>query len=843
MRKHSSLHHLENPQSTTHEENTLIITPSRTHNLQHSKRTHSSLHHREPTIYYTRGEHTHHYTIENPQSTTLEENTLIITSPGIHNVLHSRRTHSSLHHREPTIYHTRGEHTHHYTIENPQSTTLEENTLIITPSRTHNLPQSRRTHSSLHHQESTIYHTRGEHTHHYTIENPQSTTLEENTLIITPSRTHNLPHTIRTHSSLHHREHTIYHTHHYTIENPQSTKLEKNTLIITPSRTHNLLHSRKTHSSLHHREPTIYHTRGEHTHHYTIENPQSTTLEENTHFITPSRTHNLPHSRKTHSSLHHREPTIYHTQGEHSHHYTIENPQSTTLEENTLIITPSRTPNLPHSRRTHSSLHHPEPTIYHTRGEYTHHYTIENPQSTTREENTLIITPSRTHKLRHSRRTHSSLHHREPPIYHTRGEHTHHYTIENPQSTTLEENTLIITPSRTHNLLHSRRTHSSLHNREPTIYYTRGEHTHYYTIENPQSTTLEENTRIITQSGTHNLLHSRKTHSSLHHREPKSTTLKENTLIITPSRNHNLPHSRRTHSSSHHREPTIYYTPGEHTHHYTIENPQSSTLEENTFIITPSRIHNLPHSRRIHSSLHHREPAIYHTIGEHTHHYTIENQQATTLEENTFIITPSRTPNLPHSRRTHSSLHHREPTIYYTRGEHTHHYTIRIHNLPHSRRIHSSLHHREPAIYHTIGEHTHHYTIENQQATTLEENTLIITPSRTHNLLHSRRTHSSLHHREPTMYYTRGEHTHHYIIENPQSTTPEANRLIITPLRTHNLLHSRRTHSSLNHREPQSTTLEENTLIITPSRTHNLPHSRRTHSSLHHREPTIYHTR
>jgi hypothetical protein len=158
----------------------------------------------------------------------------------------------------------------------------------------------------------------------------------------------------RTHSSLHHREPTIYytlgeHTHHYTIENPQSTTLEKNTLIITPSRTHNLPHSRRTHSSLHHREPTIYHTRGEHTHHYTIENPQSTTLEENTHFITPSRTHNLPHSRKTHSSLHHREPTIYHTQGEHSHHYTIENPQSTTLEENTLIITPSRTYNLPHS--------------------------------------------------------------------------------------------------------------------------------------------------------------------------------------------------------------------------------------------------------------------------------------------------------------------------------------------------------------------------------------------------------------------------------------------------------------------------------------------------------------
>jgi hypothetical protein len=65
----------------------------------------------------------------------------------------------------------------------------------------------------------------------------------------------------------------------------------------------------------------------------------------------------------------------------------------------------------------------------------------------------------------------SSLHHPEPPIYHTRGEHTHHYTIENPQSTTLEENTLITTPSRTHNLPHSRRTHhSSLHYREPTIY-------------------------------------------------------------------------------------------------------------------------------------------------------------------------------------------------------------------------------------------------------------------------------------------------------------------------------------------------------------------------------------
>jgi hypothetical protein len=81
-----------------------------------------------------------------------------------------------------------------------------------------------------------------------------------------------------------------------------------------------------------------------------------------------------------------------------------------------------------------------------------------------------------------------------------RGEHTDHYTIENPQSTTLEENTLIITPSRTHNLLHSR-THSSLHHREPTIYYTR-EHTHHYTIENPQSTTLEENTLIITPSRT-----------------------------------------------------------------------------------------------------------------------------------------------------------------------------------------------------------------------------------------------------------------------------------------------------------------------------------------------------
>ena len=173
---------------------------------------------------------------------------------------------------------------------------------------------------------------------------------------------------------------------------------------------------------MHHLEPTIYHIRGEHTHHYTTENPQSTTLDKNTLIITPSRTHNLPHS-----SLHHREPTIYHTRGEHTHHYTIENPQSTTLEENTLIITPSRTHNLSHSRRTHSSLYHREPTIYHTRGEHTLHYTIENPQSTTLEENTLIITPSRTHNLLHSRRTHSSLHHREPPIYHTQGEHSHHY--------------------------------------------------------------------------------------------------------------------------------------------------------------------------------------------------------------------------------------------------------------------------------------------------------------------------------------------------------------------------------------------------------------------------------
>jgi hypothetical protein len=199
----------------------------------------------------------------------------------------------------------------------------------------------------------------------------------------------------------------------------------------------------------------------------------------------------------THSSLHHREPTIYHTPGEHTHHYTIENPQSTTLDENTLIITPSR-----------------ESTIYYTRGKHTHHYTIENPQSTTLKENTLIITLSRTHNLLQSRRTQSSLHHREPTIYHTRGEHTHHYTMENPQSTTLEENTLIITPSRTHNPLHSMRTHSSLHHREPTIYYTRGENTHH-TIANPQSTTLDENTLIITPSITHNLPHSTSTHSSL----------------------------------------------------------------------------------------------------------------------------------------------------------------------------------------------------------------------------------------------------------------------------------------------------------------------------------------
>jgi hypothetical protein len=88
--------------------------------------------------------------------------------------------------------------------------------------------------------------------------------------------------------------------------------------------------------------------------------------------------------------------------------------------------------------------------------------------STTLEENTFIITPSRTRNLPHSRRTHSSLHHREPTSYHTRGEHIHHYIIENPQSTTLEENTLIITPSSTHNLLHSRRTHTSLHHRQPT---------------------------------------------------------------------------------------------------------------------------------------------------------------------------------------------------------------------------------------------------------------------------------------------------------------------------------------------------------------------------------------
>jgi hypothetical protein len=161
---------------------------SRWFNDECSIRTHSSLHHREHTIYYTRGEHTHHYTIENPQCITLEENTLIITPSRTHNLLHSRRTHASLHHREPTIYHTRGEQTHLYTIENPQSTTLEENTLIIKPSRTHNLLHSRRTHSSLHHLEPTIYHIRGEHTHHYTIDNPQSTTLEENTLIITHHR-------------------------------------------------------------------------------------------------------------------------------------------------------------------------------------------------------------------------------------------------------------------------------------------------------------------------------------------------------------------------------------------------------------------------------------------------------------------------------------------------------------------------------------------------------------------------------------------------------------------------------------------------------------------------------
>jgi hypothetical protein len=114
-----------------------------------------------------------------------------------------------------------------------------------------------------------------------------------------------------------------------------------------------------------------------------------------------------------------------------SHHYTIENPQFITLQENTLIITPSRTHNLPHSMRKHSSLHH-----------------LENPQSTTHEENTLIITPSRTHNLQHSKRTHSSLHHREPTIYYTRGEHTHHYTIENPrcndECVLLECNTLWI---------------------------------------------------------------------------------------------------------------------------------------------------------------------------------------------------------------------------------------------------------------------------------------------------------------------------------------------------------------------------------------------------------------
>jgi hypothetical protein len=165
----------------------------------------------------------------------------------------------------------------------------------------------------------------------------------------------------------------------------------------------------------------------------------------------------------------------------------------------------------------------------------------------------------------------------------------------------------------------------------------------------------------------------------------------------------------------------------------------------------------------------------------HTHHYTIENPQSTTLEENTLIITLSRTPNLPHSKRTHASLHNREPTIYSTRGKHTHHYTIENPNLPHLRRTHSSLHHRETTIYHTRGEHTHHHTIEKTQSTTLQENTLIITPSRTHNLPHSRRTHSSLHHPEPTIYHTRGEHTHHYTIENPQSTTHEENTLIITP--------------------------------------------------------------
>ena len=582
---------------------------------------------------------------------------------------------------------------------------------------------------------------------------------------MTVARSYDLSHWRWGYWSLHHQwqwlEATTYHiggerTDHYTTNDSGSKlrpiTLEVSVLIITPpmavARSYDLSHWRWAYWSLHHQwqwlEATIYHTGGERTDHYTTNDSgsklRSITLEVSVLIITPpmtvARSYDLSHWRWVYWSLHHQwqwlEATIYHTGGERTDHYTTNDSGSKlrpiTLEVSVLIITPpmtvARSYDLSHWMWAYWSLHHQwqwlEATIYHTGGERTDHYIINDSgsklRSITLEVSVLIITPpmtvARSYDLSHWRWGYWSLHHQwqwlEATIYHTGGERTDHYTTNDSgsklRSITLEVRVLIITPpmtvARSYDLSHWRWAYWSLHHQwqwlEATIYHTGCERTDHYTTNDWLEATIYHTGGERTDHYTTN-----DSGSKL-----RSITLDVSVLIITPpmtvARSYDLSHCRWAYWSLHHQwqwlEATIYHTGGERTDHYTTNDSgsklRSITLEVSVLIITPpmavARSYDLSHWRWVYWSLHHQwqwlEATIYHTGGEGTDHYTTNDSgsklRSITLEVNVLIITPpmtvARSYDLSHWRWAYWSLHHQwqwlEATIYHTGCERTDHY-------------------------------------------------------------------------------------------------------------------------------------------------------------------------
>ena len=507
-----------------------------------------------PLVYYTRGEHANHYTID--VDTTLESSCLLYArgarQPLHHRCWHDARnllsiiregstptiTPSMLTRRSnPLVYYTRGEHANHYTID--VDTTLESSCLlysrgarqplhhrcwhdarillsIILEGSTPTITPSMLTRRS----NPLVYYTRGEHANHYTID--VDTTLGTSCLLY--ARGARQP--------LHHR---CWHD----ARNLLSIIREGSTPTITPS-----MLTRRS-------EPLVYYTRGEHANHYTID--VDTTL----------GTSCLLYARGARQPLHHRcwhdarnllsiiregstptitpsmltrrsEPLVYYTRGEHANHYTID--VDTTLESSCLL----------YARGARQPLHH---RCWHD---------ARNLLSIIREGSTPTITPSML-----TRRS-------EPLVYYTRGEHANHYTID--VDTTLGTSCLLYTRGARqplhHRCWHDARnllsiiregstptiTPSMLTRRsEPLVYYTRGEHANHYTID------------VDTTLGTSCLLYSRIARQPLHHRcwhdarNLLSIILEGSTPTITPSML-----TRRS-------EPLVYYTRGEHANHYTID--------------------------------------------------------------------------------------------------------------------------------------------------------------------------------------------------------------------------------------------------------------------------------